>query len=114
MEYLWFIAFDFAWNAEQQRHVFERCRVAPRFPLPYAITTANVLCPLPETVIQESHHLIDLLDAAHTAGFALLCRYVDTLATLHSLPIAPLRLQYSDGTAMSDDELANAAVLAHG
>jgi hypothetical protein len=52
-----------------------------------------------------------LLEPAPSAGFVLLSRYVDTLAQIHSLPIAPLELRTASGDVI---DMSRAQLLAHG
>jgi len=104
MEYIWFIEFNFTADGR-----LLRCRVAPFFPCRGQSIMENVLCPL--VGIDSCGMLVDLLDPAPTAGFVLLSRYVDTLATLHSLPITPLELRTDDGQVLNMEQ---AQILAHG
>lgn len=104
MEYIWFIEFSFLTDGQLQQ-----CRVAPRIPAKGQTITENVLCPLKD--IDKCEILAELLPSAPTPGFQLLSRYVDTLAQLHSLPLAPLQLIASDNTIL---DMSNAQILAQG
>ena len=86
MEYLWLVEFQFAADGQLQR-----CRVAPHFPVKGHTITDNVLCALRGIDDPDVHRLADLLEPSPTSGFVLLSRYVDTLASIHSLPLAPLK-----------------------
>ena len=104
MEYIWFVEFSFAADGQ-----LLQCRVAPRFPAQGQSITDNVLCPLSN--IDSCDTLADLLDTAPSPGFQLLSRYVDTLASLHSLPFTALQLIADDGTVM---DLSQVQILAQG
>ena len=71
--------------------------------------TDNVLCALLR--IDACDTLLDLLDPPPSTGFTLLSRYVDTLASLHALPIAPLQLVAADGQVL---DVSGAQILAQG
>jgi hypothetical protein len=104
MEYVWFVEFTFAADGQLQQ-----CRVAPHFPSRGQSIADNVLCSLLR--IDTSDTLLDLLDSAPSTGFTLLSRYVDTLATLHALPITPLQLVTADDKVL---DLGRAQILAQG
>ena len=104
MEYIWFIEFTFAADGQLQR-----CRVSPHFPFRGQTITDNVLCALGN--IDQCNTLAELLDSSPTAGFVLLSRYTDTLASIHSLPIAPLQLIQADGQIL---DMTHAQILAQG
>jgi hypothetical protein len=87
----------------------QQCRVAPHFPSRGQSIADNVLCSLLR--IDTSDTLLDLLDSAPSTGFTLLSRYVDTLATLHALPITPLQLVTADDKVL---DLGRAQILAQG
>ena len=88
IEYIWFIDFHFESNG-----ALKHCQVAPWFPSQGQSIQENLLCPL--THLSKCDSLIQLLPSSPTAGFTLLSRYVDTLATIHSLPQTPLQLRTS-------------------
>jgi hypothetical protein len=104
MEYIWFIEFSFLANGNLQQ-----CRVAPLFPAKGQTIIENVLCSLKG--IDECDTLIELLQSTPTPGFQLLSRYVDTLSSIHSLPLTPLQLITSDGNKL---DVSGTQILAQG
>jgi hypothetical protein len=104
MEYVWFVEFDFASDGQ-----LLRCRVSPHFPFRGSSITGNVLCAL--AGLEMCSTLAELLDSSPTAGFSLLSRYTDTLASIHALPITPLQLLQADGQVL---DLSQAQILAQG
>lgn len=90
MEYIWFVEFTFSGDGQLQQ-----CRVSPHFPSRGQTITDNVLCALAD--IDRCSTLAELVSSSPTAGFVLLSRYVDTLAAIHQLPLAPLQLVQADG-----------------
>jgi hypothetical protein len=104
VEYIWFVELSFGGDGQLQR-----CRVSPRFPSAGQAVVDNVLCSL--AGMSSCDSLADLLDPAPSTGFVLLSRYVDQLATIHHLPLAPLQLRTADGHIV---DLAAAQILAQG
>ena len=106
IEYVWLVEFRFDATGR-----LVRCRVAPSFPSKGQTISSNILCPLRHVDDPSNGNLIDLLPAAPTPGFQQLVRYVDTLAIIHHLPVAPLELLREDGTLV---DVSCASILAHG
>lgn len=104
MEYIWFVEFTFAGDGQLQQ-----CRVSPHFPSRGQTITDNVLCALAD--IDRCSTLAELVRTSPTAGFVLLSRYVDTLATIHKLPLTPLQLVQEDGQPL---DLGRVQILAQG